>query len=56
MSIFCGDIVVKNLLTLGLEDLRTNPWLVQDALSGVIGPATSTDLYGQKEIQNALTW
>lgn len=36
MSLFLGDIRIKTMLELGLEDISKNPWLLQDILGDTV--------------------
>jgi hypothetical protein len=53
MSIFAGDAIIKAAVELGLDDLRKNPWLVEDIFSDFIENPILAQKYGMKEIQNA---
>jgi len=50
------DVILKTIIELGIEDLRKNPYLVQDALSQMISSPLLRSKYGQKEIDNAVEW
>jgi len=53
--IFAGDMVIRNLIDLSLQDMRKNIWLFDDIFSSF-----TTDPYlaaaGAKEIENAKNW
>lgn len=48
-----GDVVIKTAVELILEDMRKNPWLVEDCFRALIENPYLKDRYGMKEIQNA---
>lgn len=53
--IFPGDAVIKNAIELGLEDIRKNPWLIDDVLSFFVkDPYLASK--GEQEIANAKEW
>ena len=53
MSLFPGDVVIKEAIDLGLDDLRKNPWLIEDIFSDFIENPILAQKYGMKEIENA---
>lgn len=53
MSMFPGDVIIKLAVELGLEDLRNNPWIIEDIFSDFIENPMLSQKYGMKEIQNA---
>lgn len=56
MGIFQSDLTIKTAIELGLEDMRENPWLLEDALSDCIQNPYLVDKYGQKQIDAAKEW
>lgn len=55
MAIFQGDLVIKNIISLSIEDMRKNPWLIDDMFSSLINNPY-LKAYGQKEIDNCKEW
>lgn len=55
-GIWQGDVVIKALLDLGIEEMRRNPWLVQHALSSLKSTEYFSDKYGQKNIDACIEW
>lgn len=53
--IFQGDVIIREAILKGLEDIRQNPWLLDDIFSQFKHPSLSSK-YGQKEIDNAKEW
>lgn len=56
MGIFQGDVVIGEIVNLILEDIRKNPWLIEDILSDFIENPYLAKKYGIKEIQNCKEW
>jgi len=56
MSIFQGDVFFRRIIELTIEDIRANPWLVDDILSDFIMDPMLSGIYGQNEIENAKKW
>lgn len=55
MAIFQGDVIIFEAISRGLEDLRKNPWLIDDVFSS-LNSIPIKDKYGQKEIDAAKNW
>lgn len=53
MSLFPSDVILKECISLGLEDLRKNTWICDDIFSDFVSNPLLSTKYGQKEIQNA---
>lgn len=53
--IFQGDVIIREAILRGLQDIRLEPWLIDDIFSQFKHPALSQK-YGDKEIQNAKDW
>jgi hypothetical protein len=53
MALFPGDVIIKTAIELGLEDLRKNPWLVEDIFSEFIENPLLEQKYGWNEINRA---
>jgi hypothetical protein len=51
--IFPGDVIIKTAIELGLEDLKKNPWIIDDIFSDFIENPFLKQKYGIKEIQRA---
>lgn len=56
MAIWQGDVFFRRIIELTLEDIRNNPWLLDDILSDFITDPMLSGIYGQKEIENAKKW
>jgi hypothetical protein len=52
-GIFCGDIVIKNTLELGFEDIRKNPWIIDHIFSSLTCSPLIAEKYGNREVKNA---
>lgn len=52
-GIFQGDIVFKTLVELSLEDMRKNPWLIEDCFSSLIENPLLNKKYGLAEVNRA---
>ena len=55
-GIFQLDMTIKVAIELGIDDLRKNPWLIQDMLSDCISNPYLKDKYGQKQIDACIEW
>lgn len=53
MAIFPGDVIIKTAIELGLEDLKKNPWIIDDIFSDFIENPFLKQKYGMKEVQRA---
>jgi hypothetical protein len=51
--LFQGDLVIKNCIEMGLEDMRKNPWLIEECFSSLLENPVLRDRYGMKEIARA---
>jgi hypothetical protein len=56
MGIFQSDLTIKTAIELGIDDLRKNPWLVDDILSDAVTNVYLKDKYGQKQVDSAKEW
>jgi hypothetical protein len=54
--IFAGDAIIKEAISLGLEDLRKNSWLIDDILSNFTQNPYLKRKYGQKQIDACKEW
>lgn len=52
-GIFQGDLIIKTAIELGLEDMRSNPWLIEDVFSSLLNNPILKSRYGYKEIARA---
>ena len=52
-GIFQGDLIIKAAIELSLEDMRKNPWVIDDVFSSLIENPILKDRYGLKEVQKA---
>lgn len=55
MSLFLGDIRIKTMLELGLEDISKNPWLLNDILGDTISNPYLRERYGS-QIESCKQW
>jgi len=55
MSLFLGDIRIKTMLELGLEDIRKNDWLLDDILGDTVSNPYLKERYGS-QIASAKQW
>jgi hypothetical protein len=53
MSIFSGDLVIKTAVELSIEDMRKNPYVIEDIFSDLIENPLLAQKYGLKEIARA---
>ena len=56
MSLFQGDTIIKTAIELAVEDIRKNPWIIQDIFSDFVDNPILNQKYGQKEIDRAKEW
>jgi hypothetical protein len=56
MAIFQSDMMIKMAIELGLEDIKNNPWLIDDMLSDAATNVYLKDKYGQKQIDACKEW
>ena len=52
-GIFQGDIVIAESIQLALDDMRKNPWIIEDCFSSLIENPLLRKKYGLKEVQRA---
>lgn len=55
MSLFLGDIRIKTMIELGLEDISKNPWLLNDVLGDTVANQYLRERYG-KQIESCKQW
>src|ERR1035437_4659795 len=55
MSLFLGDIRIKTMLELGLEDIKKNDWLLDDILGDTISNPYLKERYGS-QIESCRQW
>ena len=55
MSLFLGDIRIKTMLELGLEDISKNPWLLDDILGDTVSNPYLRERYGS-QIESCKQW
>jgi len=53
MALFQGDVVIKTAIELAIDDIKKNPWLIDDIFSDFIDNPILKQKYGQKEIERA---
>ena len=56
MAIWQGDVFFRRIIELTLQDIKENPWLVDDILSDFVTDPMLSTVYGQKEIESAKKW
>lgn len=56
MGIFAGDIIIRQAIELGLEDIRRNLWLIDDILGQFTKDPRASKIYGQKEVDACKEW
>jgi hypothetical protein len=52
-GIFQGDLIIKAAIELSIEDMRKNPWVIDDVFSSLIENPILKDRYGLKEVTKA---
>lgn len=55
-GIFQGDVVIKTMIELGIDDMRKNPWLINHMLGDFTAVKYFTDKYGQKQVDACKEW
>jgi hypothetical protein len=53
IGIFQGDLIIKTAIELSLEDMRKNPWLIEDVFASLNENPILAKRYGMKEITRA---
>ena len=53
MSLFNGDLIIKTAIELILEDVRKNPWIIEDIFSDLLENPILAKKYGMAEISRA---
>lgn len=56
MAIFQSDLTIKMAIELGLQEMKDNPWLIDDMLGDAISNPYLKDKYGQKQIDACKEW
>src|ERR1017187_2083151 len=56
MGIFQGDVIIKAMIDLGIEEMRKNSWLLDHAFEDLKRTKYIADKYGQKNIDAAKEW
>lgn len=56
MGIFQSDLTIKTAIELGMNDMRKDLWLLDDALSDAVNNPYLKDKYGQKQIDAFKEW
>jgi hypothetical protein len=51
-----SDLLIKTAISHVIEEVRKNPWLVDDILSELTCDPLLSSIYGKKEIDNAKEW
>lgn len=55
-GIWQGDVLIKTMLDLGMDEMRKNPWLIDHCFSSLKTIKFVSDKYGQKQIDAAKEW
>ena len=55
MSLFLGDLRIKAAITLGIEDMIKNPWLLDDVLGDTVANEYMRRFYGS-QIESCKQW
>ena len=53
IGIFQGDLVIKTAVELAIEDMRKNPWVIEDIFRSLVENPLLAQKYGMKEIARA---
>lgn len=56
MGIFQGDIIIKNMIELSLNDLKQNNWLLDHIFSDLTSSPYTNKKYGINQINSAKEW
>lgn len=56
MAIFQSDLTIKQMIQLGLDDIRKDNWLIDDILGDAIANPYLKDKYGQKQVDACKEW
>lgn len=56
MGIVQSDLLVRVAIIHTLEEIKKNPWLIEDIFSDLLEDPLLKDIYGAKEIANAKEW
>jgi hypothetical protein len=54
--LFQGDIIIKTAIELGIDDMRKNPWLIDDMYSDLMTNPYLKDKYGKKQVSACKEW
>jgi len=54
--LFQGDTIIKTAIELAVEDIKKNPWIIDDIFSQFVDNPMLRQKYGQKEINRAKEW
>ena len=49
-GIFQGDLIIKTAVELAIDDMRKNPWVIEDVFSSLVENPILKQKYGLKEI------
>lgn len=53
IGIFQGDLVIKTAIELAIEDMRKNPWVIEDIFRSLVENPLLAKKYGMKEVARA---
>lgn len=56
MAVLALDLVLKSMFEAAINDLRKNPWILDDVFGGLANDALTSKEYGYKEVAAAKKW
>ena len=56
MGILQSDVLIRTAVEHTINEMRKNPWLIDDVFSELVTDPLLNEIYGQKEINNAKEW
>jgi hypothetical protein len=56
MGVFQGDVIIKAMIDLSIDEMRKNPWLLDDVFASLKVMQYISDKYGQANIDAAKEW
>jgi hypothetical protein len=55
-GVFQGDVIIKAMVDLGLDEMRKNPWLLRHAFESLFVTRYIAEKYGEKQVDAAKEW
>jgi hypothetical protein len=55
-GVFQGDVIIKAMVDLGIEEMKKNDWLLDHAFESLLATKYIADKYGRKQIEAAKEW